>query len=84
MALPTLLPVGVIQLSVTLEHGYWYARSAELMLQPIIQLLVWLRVPGDTIFSVGARALARFGFRLWVVPRRIAERLEPGAELAKR
>jgi nitric oxide reductase subunit B len=69
MALLTLLPIGVIQLSAAVEHGYWYARSAELMQKPIVQLLVWLRVPGDTIFSAGALALAWFVLRLWIAPR---------------
>ena len=54
MALLTLLPIGMIQLNAAIDQGYWYARSAELMQQPLIQLLVWMRVPGDTIFSVGA------------------------------
>jgi nitric oxide reductase subunit B len=69
MALFTLLPIGVIQLSAAIDRGYWFARSAELMQQPLIQLLVWMRVPGDTIFSVGALALAWFVFRLWVRPK---------------
>ena len=69
MAVLTLLPLGVMQLLAAIEHGYWYARSAEFMQKPIIDLLVWLRVPGDTIFSVGALALAWFIFRLWVAPR---------------
>jgi len=68
MALLTLLPIGLIQLTAVIDHGYWYARSAELMQKPIIQLLVWLRVPGDTIFSVGALALAWFVLRLWIAP----------------
>ena len=42
------------------------------MQQPLIELLVWLRVPGDTIFSVGALALAWFMLRLWIVPKRRA------------
>ena len=42
------------------------------MQQPIVEMLVWMRVPGDTIFSVGAVALAWFVFRLWVAPRRAA------------
>jgi nitric oxide reductase subunit B len=42
------------QLFTSLEQGYWYARSAEFMQQPIVDLLVWLRVPGDTIFAIGA------------------------------
>ena len=70
MALFTLLPIGVIQLAAAVDQGYWYARSAELMQQPIIQLLVWMRVPGDTIFSIGALALAWFVLRLWVAPKK--------------
>lgn len=69
MALLTLLPIGILQLRAALTHGYWYARSAEFMQQPLIDLLVWLRVPGDTIFSVGALALAWFMLRLWIAPR---------------
>nr|WP_298124124.1 nitric-oxide reductase large subunit [uncultured Pseudoxanthomonas sp.] len=68
MALFTLLPLGVMQLLATLEHGYAYARSAEFMQQPIVEMLVWARVPGDTIFSVGAASLAWFVLRLWVAP----------------
>ena len=78
MAAFTLLPLGLLQLNAALEHGYWYARSAEFMGRPIIHLLVWMRVPGDTIFSIGALSLAWFVFRLWVAPRRaIAAEVEP-------
>jgi nitric oxide reductase subunit B len=38
--------------------------------QPIIDVLVWMRVPGDTIFSVGALILSWFVLRLWVAPKR--------------
>lgn len=69
MALLTLLPIGTLQLLAALEHGYAYARSADFMQRPIIQLLVWMRVPGDTIFSVGALALCWFVLRLWIAPR---------------
>jgi nitric oxide reductase subunit B len=68
MALFTLLPMGLLQLNAALEHGYWYARSAEFMGKPIFDLLVWMRVPGDTIFSVGALLLAWFVLRLWFAP----------------
>jgi nitric oxide reductase subunit B len=40
------------------------------MHQPLIELLVWMRVPGDTIFSVGAVLLTWFIIRLWIAPRR--------------
>ena len=72
MALLTLLPMGVLQLQAALEHGYWYARSAEFMSKPIIELLVWMRVPGDTIFAAGAVLLAWFALRLWIRPTREA------------
>jgi nitric oxide reductase subunit B len=78
MALLTLLPIGLIQLTGALEHGYWYARSADLMQKPIIHLLVWMRVPGDTIFSVGALSLAWFVLRLWVAPKQVAGELAGG------
>jgi nitric oxide reductase subunit B len=70
MALLTLLPLGVMQLLAAIEHGYAYARSAEFMQKPIVEMLVWMRVPGDTIFSVGALALCWFVLRLWIAPRR--------------
>jgi nitric oxide reductase subunit B len=70
MALFTLLPLGILQVKAALEQGYWYARSADFMGQPIVEMLVWLRVPGDTVFSIGALLLAWFVFRLWVAPRR--------------
>src|SRR5690606_9136373 len=50
MSLCTLLPLGILQLQAAIEHGYWFARSAEFMQQPIIDLLVWMRVPADTLF----------------------------------
>ena len=69
MALLTLLPLGVLQLNGVLEHGYAYARSAEFMNQPIVHLLIWLRVPGDTIFAIGSLLMTWFVARLWIAPR---------------
>jgi len=70
MALLTLLPLGSLQLLAAIDHGYAYACSAEFMQQPIVDMLVWMRVPGDTVFSVGAVSLAWFVLRLWIAPRR--------------
>jgi nitric oxide reductase subunit B len=81
MALLTLLPIGLIQLGAALDQGYWYARSADLMQKPIIQLLVWMRVPGDTIFSVGAVTLAWFVARLWIAPRKVKAPATTGTAL---
>ena len=65
MALLTLLPMGVLQLQAAIENGYWYARSADFMGRGIIHLLVWMRMPGDTIFAIGALILSWFVLRLW-------------------
>lgn len=81
MALLTLLPMGLLQLNAALEHGYWYARSADFMGRPIIDLLVWMRVPGDTVFSIGALLLAWFVLRLWVAPKRDLAGATPGADV---
>jgi len=70
MALLTLMPIGTLQLLAAVDHGYWFARSAEFMHQPLVELLVWLRVPGDVIFSIGAVLFTWFVLGLWLVPRR--------------
>jgi nitric oxide reductase subunit B len=79
MALMTLLPLGTLQLVAAIREGYWYARSAEFMQQPIVDLLVWMRVPGDVLFSIGALLLAWFVLRLWVSPRKARTVLPEGA-----
>ncbi len=85
MTILTLLPLGVLQLEANLEHGYWYARSAEFMTRPIIDVLVWLRVPGDTIFAAGAFMIALFVVSLWLGPRMVEKpvrgRLETESDL---
>ncbi len=72
MAVLTLLPLGILQLKAVLEHGYWFARSAEFMDRPLIHMLVWMRVPGDTLFAVGAVLITVFVAALWLVPKRRA------------
>ncbi len=53
-------PVGLMQTWASAEHGYWYARSSEFMQTPAMQNFRWLRVPGDTLFFLGAVALVIF------------------------
>ncbi len=60
MAVMSLLPVGLMQAWASLNHGLWFARSADFMQTPIMQILRWARVPGDTIFAFGAFALGYF------------------------
>ena len=56
----SLLPVGLMQTWASIEHGLWYARSAEFLQQPIMETLRWLRTIGDTVFLIGVGALAYF------------------------
>lgn len=60
MCLLSLLPVGLLQTWASVEHGYWYARSSEFMQTPIMNFWRWMRVPGDTIFFLGAVAIVIF------------------------
>ena len=60
MVLISVLPVGLIQTWASVEHGYWFARSAEFSQDPVLDLLRWLRVIGDTIFSIGVLAMGWF------------------------
>jgi nitric oxide reductase subunit B len=54
------LPVGLPQTVAAVNEGTWYARSAEFMQMPLMQTLRWMRVPGDTLFALGALALGWF------------------------
>lgn len=61
----SLLPIGLVQSWASVEHGLWYARSAELMQLPLLQTLRWLRVVGDGIFLLGVGLLGWFFLGLW-------------------
>lgn len=62
MILFSLLPVGLLQTWASVDQGYWYARSPEFLKTPVMQTLRWMRVPGDTVFALGALALGGFVF----------------------
>lgn len=62
MCVVSLLPVGLLQTWASVDQGYWYARSSEFLGTPLMQTLRWLRVPGDTLFALGALALVLFVF----------------------
>ena len=42
------------------KRQLWYARSAEFLYTPTLTVIRWLRVPGDTIFAIGALAIGVF------------------------
>ncbi len=64
MIVLSLLPIGLVQTVASVKHGYWYSRSSEFLGQGFMQTLRWLRVPGDTLFAIGAIAFVLFVFGL--------------------
>jgi nitric oxide reductase subunit B len=64
MILLSLLPVGLMQTWASVEHGYWYARSAEFLQTDLMSKLRWMRVPGDSIFAIGMTTLVVFVLKL--------------------
>ncbi len=60
MVVFSLLPVGLRQTWASVEYGYWYARSSEFLQTDLMATLRWLRVPGDTLFAIGAVVLVIF------------------------
>jgi nitric oxide reductase subunit B len=73
----SLLPIGLMQTWASIEHGLWYARSAEFLQQPVMETLRWLRTIGDTVFLIGVGALAYFALGLitgWSYQKRETDR----------
>jgi nitric oxide reductase subunit B len=68
MVLLSVLPVGLMQTWASVEHGYWYARSAEFLHQGPMELFRWLRVIGDTVFAAGALAFVAAVLRATIGP----------------
>ena len=63
MVLLSLLPIGIAQTLASIDHGMWYARSAEFMQEPYLQKLRWMRGIGDSVFAIGIVAVANFVLR---------------------
>ena len=60
MVVLSMFPIGIMQAMASIEHGTWYARSAEFLQTPTMQFLRWMRVPGDVLFALGAAMLGWF------------------------
>jgi nitric oxide reductase subunit B len=50
MVVLSLFPVGIMQVIDVMRNGYWHARSAAFMDQPIVKVFEWLRLPADLTF----------------------------------
>ncbi|HSP78763.1 MAG TPA: cbb3-type cytochrome c oxidase subunit I, partial [Myxococcaceae bacterium] len=87
MVVLSMLPIGLLQTMAAIEQGTWWARSAEFLQTPLMNTLRWLRVPGDTLFALGAGLLAWFivglgtGWSLAPVEAAGAEQEAPAEEL---
>ena len=69
MVFGSLLPAGIYQAYYSITHGLWYARSPAIVHSGVMETLVWLRVPGDIVFALGALALALYALKLLARPK---------------
>jgi nitric oxide reductase subunit B len=67
MVFASLLPVGFLQLEAVYEEGFAAARSVEFYDQPLVQNLLWARIPGDSLVTLGALAFTAAAVRHLVV-----------------
>lgn len=76
----TLVPVGVMQALASFERGFWWARSFEFYSQPIVNLLLWLRILPDLVFIVfGILPLAGAALHGYLHLRKVRP-AEPGSD----
>ena len=64
MVFMSLLPAGIYQAWASVSKGLWYARSPEIVHSKVMETLVWLRVPGDIVFALGAVFLVLYAVKL--------------------
>lgn len=64
MVTVSVLPIGILQAHESITHAYWSARSAEFMQQDFMQIIRWLRMPGDILLGLGELLLVIFIFGL--------------------
>ncbi|WP_375771659.1 cbb3-type cytochrome c oxidase subunit I [Archangium gephyra] len=53
MVFATLFPLGVLQLYESVSHGYHEARQLDFLTSERVELLEWMRLPGDALFILG-------------------------------
>jgi nitric oxide reductase subunit B len=79
MVFMSLVPAGIYQAYASITEGLWYARSAEVIHSPVMETLVWLRVPGDIVFAIGGVFLGIYALGLLRKPGR--EAAQPAGEV---
>jgi nitric oxide reductase subunit B len=82
MVFLSLFPQGLYQTYQSYTHDYAFARSAEVIHSPLMEALVWMRVPGDLVFTIGVIAFAIFMVRALFGRDRPTAKAGPDAEPA--
>jgi nitric oxide reductase subunit B len=77
MVFMSLVPSGIYQAWASVSKGIWFARSPEVIHSPWMEAFVWMRVPGDLVFALGALLLGLFALRLWIGGRSIRAEAAP-------
>ncbi|MEO8170736.1 MAG: cbb3-type cytochrome c oxidase subunit I, partial [Oxalobacteraceae bacterium] len=83
MVFISLVPAGIYQAWASITQGVWYARSAEVVHSHLMETFVWMRVPGDIVFSIGVFFLAFFALRLITGAKRTQEKSMPAVRPIK-
>ncbi len=66
MTFLSIFPAGIYQLIQSFQHGFWYARSPEVIHSLYFQGFTWARVVGDLVFVIfGALPIAYFMVTRW-------------------
>ena len=60
----SVLPIGILQAHESITNAYWSARSAEFLQQDFMQVIRWMRMPGDLLLGTGELLLVIFIFGL--------------------
>jgi nitric oxide reductase subunit B len=64
MVFMSLLPAGIYQAYASVSEGLWFARSPAIVHSRAMEMLVWLRVPGDIVFALGSVLLGIYALKL--------------------
>ncbi len=78
----SLVPAGIYQAWASITHGVWFARSSEVIHSGFMETMVWMRVPGDIVFSIGIVFLTLFAWKL-LTGNRSGVNVAPAIEPAK-
>ena len=60
----SVLPIGILQAHESITKAYWSARSADFLQQDFMQVIRWMRMPGDILLGLGEVLLVVFIFGL--------------------